>query len=243
MPRFRIIRTTVGLIALLMAAIFTTDQFGRMEVRRLTTKVNDLEREKAEMAGYVRRISASRRVAQMDILSQEKDSENRTVTTLRWQQISTGGALGSPESITIQGEQIYVEAMVIKFDYDLVGRATPDHDASLVMFRRIFGDRQPPEAGIALDRTAPPESSGDTPPDTLAEKLWPRFWQITEDPQLASLYGIRVAQSEAPSVRVTPGQVWEVTLDAAGGLNLRLLGKKLPDATTSAQGTKEMQSK
>ena len=42
--------------------------------------------------------------------------------------------------------------------------------------------------------------------------------------RLARQFGVRVAQAEAPSVRVKPGQVWEVTLDSAGGLNLKLLG-------------------
>jgi hypothetical protein len=51
--------------------------------------------------------------------------------------------------------------------------------------------------------------------------LWARFWELVDDPELASEYGIRVAQCEAPAVRLQPGQVWEVTLDASGGLNVR----------------------
>jgi hypothetical protein len=50
------------------------------------------------------------------------------------------------------------------------------------------------------------------------------FWRMMEHPQLASQYGVRVAQCEAPAVILRKGQVWEITLDAAGGLNLRIIG-------------------
>jgi hypothetical protein len=46
---------------------------------------------------------------------------------------------------------------------------------------------------------------------------------LVEEPSLAAKYGIRVAQIEAPAVPIRQGQLWEVTLDAAGGLNLKLV--------------------
>jgi len=70
--------------------------------------------------------------------------------------------------------------------------------------------------------------------------LWDRFWNLAEDPSEARQYGVRVAQCEAPGVAVEPGQVWEVTLDAAGGLNLKRLdvepGHALDSATVRASG-------
>ena len=54
------------------------------------------------------------------------------------------------------------------------------------------------------------------------DAIWHRFWEIVGDPQLAREYGIRIAQSEAPSVVLQAGQIWEVSLDAVGGLNLHL---------------------
>ena len=39
--------------------------------------------------------------------------------------------------------------------------------------------------------------------------------------ELAATFGVRVAQCEAPAVAVKPGQAWEVTLDAAGGVNIK----------------------
>ena len=50
-----------------------------------------------------------------------------------------------------------------------------------------------------------------------------RFWELVESRVLAAEYGIRVAQCEAPAVRMKTGQVWEVTLDAPGGLNLKMV--------------------
>ncbi|GAF74957.1 unnamed protein product, partial [marine sediment metagenome] len=66
-----------------------------------------------------------------------------------------------------------------------------------------------------------------TDPDTspaIHDELWQRFQDLMDDPALAAEYGVRVVQYEAPAVPLQPGQIWEVTLDAAGGLNLKKTG-------------------
>ena len=55
-----------------------------------------------------------------------------------------------------------------------------------------------------------------------AYSLWQGFWDLIEDARLREELGVRVAQIEAPAVPLDEGQIWEVTLDAAGGLNLTL---------------------
>ena len=69
--------------------------------------------------------------------------------------------------------------------------------------------------------TLPIEAAQD--PRDVEQRLWDRFWDLVDDPQLAEQYGVRVAQCEAPAVPLRPGQVWQVTLDAPGGLNLKKL--------------------
>jgi len=66
--------------------------------------------------------------------------------------------------------------------------------------------------------------------DETHGELWKKFWRMADDPKLAAQYGVRIAQCEAPSVGVRPGQTWEVTLDAAGGMNLRKIRESPPDS-------------
>jgi hypothetical protein len=93
------------------------------------------------------------------------------------------------------------------------------------MFRRVFGDQQTPDTGSLIDSQARPPVDNPREANALHDRLWALFWQMIDDPKLAQQYGVRVAQVEAPSAPMKKGQVWEVSLDAAGGLNLR----RLPD--------------
>jgi len=94
------------------------------------------------------------------------------------------------------------------------------------VFRRIFGDRQIAALVPNLNQASRPAASGDGSDEQFEVRLWDLFWQFMGDPKLAEQYGVRVAQCEAPAVRIKPGQIWEVALDAAGGLNLRLIGER-----------------
>lgn len=174
----------------------------------------------------VRRLSANRRVAQVEILRQQPDDRGRTLTTLLWQEIGPSGTLGRPQAVEAFGTQIYIEALVIKFEPELVGQGDAARGASLALFRRIFGDQQPPESGAEVDRASRPPLTDPREAEPLHDRLWSRFWEMVDDPRVAGQYGVRVAQCEAPSAPVRTGQVWEVSLDAAGGLNLRRIGTR-----------------
>lgn len=228
MFRLRWIKLGVGTVVVAAAAIVTTDRFNVFEVRQLKSQITDLQRQKAEMLLYAQRLSASRRLAQINVIEQHRDEAGGLITVLRWQQIGRSGALGSPEIVEVKGGQVYFEAMVIKFEHDLIGRAAPGRETALALFRRAFGDRQAPNTGQPLDQTAPLEGAVEPSPDSLQARLWKSFGELIEDSEMAAKYGVRVAQFEAPSVPLRVGQVWEISLDATGGLNLRLIGQEAP---------------
>jgi len=217
-------------------------QLGRREVRQLTEQVSRLETENARLSSFAQRLQASRRVAQVDVVKQYQDRDGRIASVLLWQEIGPDGLLGRPVAIETLGRQVYFEGWVIKFDYDRLAAADtgstsgpgggPGGDAdpgridgaSVVLFRRVFGEQQSPDSVPTFD-CAPPMLSGGAATDEDA-RLWDLFWELTSQPDLATRYGVRVAQVEAPAVRISPGQVWEISLDAAGGLNLCKAGDR-----------------
>lgn len=213
-------KTIIGaLLAVLLLAIARE----RYTATDLTTRVNELEQERTRLAAYVQRLSSSHRVAQVTVLDQMRDERGRPVTTLRWQEISGDGVVGEPREVEVVGRLIYFEAYVVKFDHDLVASADPDRGASVALFRRIFGEGQAPESAEILHPLASAHGSDEGIDSTGAAALWRRFWELVDSPDLASQFGVRVAQCEAPAVQMQTGQTWEVTLDAPGGLNLRRL--------------------
>ena len=70
--------------------------------------------------------------------------------------------------------------------------------------------------------------AGSERPLDFEKKLWERFWDLCTDPALAAEYGVRVAQGEAVYKPMKPGVLYELTVDADGGLNL--VTRPLPEA-------------
>lgn len=219
------LKSSVLVAVLALAA----SQLGIYHTRELTKQVEALSDENARLVDFAQRLQASRRVAQVDVVKQYQGPAGQTVSVLLWQEIGADGLVGKPLAVEAAGEQVYFEGMVIKFDHGLVAPSAGEPRTSMVMFRRIFGELQAPESGFVLGPAArPPILDAQRPGESnpLDEALWQRFWELASNPAIAETYGVRVAQCEAPAVKVSPGQVWEVALDAAGGLNLRYIGKR-----------------
>jgi hypothetical protein len=227
------IKFSIACAFVIAAATLTAVKFGSVEARRLRAEVDQLEQEKQRLQDYARRLSASRRVAQVDVVRQRVDREGQTVSTLLWQELGPDGTRGTPLAVEAVGDLVYFEALVVKFEPHLVGEGDPARGTSLALFRRIFGECQAPESVPDLDRTARPPIPDSHQPSPLHDQLWRRFWEMVDDPQVAATYGVRVAQCEAPAVPLRAGQIWELSLDAAGGLNLRRLSAGNPSAASS----------
>jgi len=211
-------RAIGGAAIAVLLLVITQQRFGASD---LTAKVDELEREKVRLIDYVRRLSTSRRVAQVTVLEQVRGELGSPVNRLLWQEIDADGIAADPLYVDAVGDLVYFEAYVIKFQHELVAQGDPDRGTSLTLFRRVFGDRQAPDSVSMLDHPKARARDDLASPLAAEASLWTRFWELVDDPKLASEYGIRVAQCEAPAVRLQSGQVWEVTLDASGGLNLR----------------------
>lgn len=231
----KLVKPVAGMGVLVIIAFLTSSQLGWFENRKLTQRVNELEAEKTQLIEFAERLSASQRVAQINVIQQFNDEFGRPVTVLRWQEIGPQNVLGDPITLEVVGRQVYVEALVLKFDHEMVGRAEPGKSSSVVMFRRVFGELEIPSQAPEIERSRLPVAAEDEKTATLSPALWDRFWDMVDDPSLAERYGVRVAQCEAPAVRMSNGQTWEVSLDAAGGLNLKRLDRAIP--TLSASGT------
>lgn len=207
----------------------------RIEQHRLRARLAEVEQDRQRLMEFADRLSATRRVAQIDVLSQRRDDAGRVVSTLLWQELAADGTVGRPLTFETIGEQVYVEALVIKFEHQLVGAGDPQRGRSLALFRRVFGDQQMSASVEEIDRGERPSVDLPLGADSLHDRLWVLFWRLVDDPALARQYGVRVAQCEAPSVPMHAGDLWEVSLDAAGGLNLKKLLSGLATSAPAGQ--------
>src|SRR5438876_911041 len=160
------LRLTMSACVVAGVATWSLIQFGSREVAKLTERAERLEAEKRQLHDEIKRLGASRRVAQINVLTQLTTDADQTLTRVRWQDTDPSGAIRVPVQAEILGKQLYVEALVIKFDSELVGRGDPEKGQSVALFRRLFGDQQNPKWGYSLlpDANEPTRSLPDDMP-------------------------------------------------------------------------------
>ncbi len=130
------------------------------------------------------------------------------------------------KQVVVPGEELYIDALIVKFERKFVEAGDGLRGKSLLLFRRAFGDRQEPASGTPLYRqlgesSVPELYQVDAAPTEFEREIWRRFWELASDPDKARELGIAVAQGEAPHIKPVVGQVYKLTLRAAGGLDVQ----------------------
>ncbi|MBI4582303.1 MAG: hypothetical protein HY718_21595 [Planctomycetes bacterium] len=200
------------------------------EAGRLRREREELERQRFELQRAVQRLSGEERVAEVRVVDQVLAGQivggepaPHDVTTIEFIEIDRQGHPLPSRRFVIHDRVIHFDALVIKFDQQDVAAGDPLRGKSLALFRRIYGERQQPAEGFRID----PE--GDVPnvyrvqpaPSSFERQLWSRFWDYARNPDLAARDHVRVAQGESVYEPMLKGDVWTLTLQNNGGLNIR----------------------
>lgn len=117
----------------------------------------------------------------------------------------------------IPGEEIYFDAMIVKFDSTLVQDGT---ERALYLWRRLYSEKVAPEAGYALQ-----EPGGE--PERYREWLtklplkqrqlfWSEIWDLSNQPQQLEALGIRAVFGTAVYQRMEPKKVYVFKINKAG---------------------------
>lgn len=188
------------------------------------------ERELAEQAQRIERLETSmrllkvdKRVARLSVVRQDTDPDTREMeTVVEFVELGEDGQPADlPRRFTIQGDVVYVDNLVVKFDDAYVERADLERSTSLVMFRRIFGERQTPQDGFSIDPEGRQPAVYATGKGTeLERKIWADFWSIANDPARAAELGIRAAHGQAVSIKAQPNKSYRIELRASDGLTI-----------------------
>ena len=173
-------------------------------------------------AAMIARLDRSKRIAHIQILDQRKDSSGQiTETDLLFVELDDTGREIARQAITIPGNVLYIDAWTVKFKQEDVAEGHPLRGRTLVLLRRIYSDRLAPRDGIEIDTPgAVPSAYAVSEFAEFQKQLWKHFWDIATDKELAANMGVKVAQGEAVYKPVRTGEVLELIVDAAGGMNL-----------------------
>ena len=187
------------------------------QIRALTEQAQALE-------AAVRLLRHTERRARIVVLDQTPGSDGHLVTRLRFSELDSGGnPIGEPREFSVTGDEVYVDTLVIKFDDAFVTGGDALKGRSLLLFRRIFGDRHRPVDAHILDREGqmPHAYAAEKAPSAFERELWAQFWTLANDAAEARRRGVRALHGEAVSTKLRKGGVYAVTFRSTGELTIQ----------------------
>lgn len=187
------------------------------QIRALTERAQALE-------AAVRLLRHTERRARIVVLDQARGADGYLVTRLRFSELDPGGeAVGEPREFTVTGDEVYVDALVVKFEDEFVTAGDALKGRSLLLFRRIFGDRHRPVEAQVLDKEGqmPQAYAAEKAPSAFERDLWAQFWALANDPAEARRRGVRALHGEAVSTKLRQGGVYLVTFRSTGELTIQ----------------------
>ena len=204
----------------------------RAEISALETK---MAAEIAAREATIERLGRDRRLARIEILDRREGSSGEDPTTLlRFIELDDEGRELGRQEMDLRGEVVHVDAWTARFPAESVGSGEdPLRDRTLVLLRRIYTDAMPPREGVPLDTPgAVPDGYAAGEAARFEQAIWKRFWRLAADPERAREAGIRVAQGEVVYKPMRPGQVYELRVEALGGMTLVPIGVRADASLT-----------
>jgi hypothetical protein len=185
-------------------------------------KVQKLLEEKKQLQTIVQRLNTEKRRAEI-LVTHQGTVDGRLQTTLLFVEYAKDGSSLPPKSFVIDGKMAHIDAMVVKFEPDYVGKNDLLRGSSICLFTRIYGDRQTPEQGFPIDAPGQPPDiyrGADPRVSQFEQALWHDFWKLADDPAYRRQQGVRIANGQGLWGPFEPGKLYTITIESNGGMNL-----------------------
>jgi hypothetical protein len=189
------------------------------QIREQKETIVKLEQDKQRLEAYLKILKRIDRRARVEVLRQAKDQQGILQTTIRFTEVDdTGKPLNASRELTLPGQEVYFDTLVIKFDDHFVEQDDPVKGRALMLFRRIFSNTMRAEDGFVIDAQGQvPQVYADRQvPSNFEQDLWKRFWELANNDKLAKEHGVRAIHGDAPYMRLEPDRVYEVCLRSTG---------------------------
>jgi len=212
------------------ASWWVMTDMAQRRIEALEAEQAQLQAELESFEAMLERLGRSRRLGRIEVLDQIIDEPTGEVfsTTMRFVELDDRGRIIGEQDIVLPGDVIHVDTQTIRFPQDDVAAGHPLRGSTLVLLRRMYSECVAPQDGVLLDLpgAVPPgyaDAKGTS--SDWEQGLWASFWRLARDPDFAKAAGVRVAQGEVVYQRMQPGQVWQLDIDAAGGVMLLATGE------------------
>ncbi len=178
-----------------------------------------LELRAKELETFVTRLKHTERRAQIVVLDQQKTADGQTTTKIRFTEIDAdGNPVTQSRDLDVSGDEVYFDCLVASFDDDFVEKGHALKGEAVLIFRRIFTDKQRPLDGYVLDRegVAPELYAAQNAASPLEKEIWSRFWELANDSKEAKKQGLRSLHGKALYTRLVKNKVYLIEMRSTG---------------------------
>lgn len=230
-----LVAVAAGGVYLAYEMVILPRQMLQDQIREQKDTIVKLQQEKQRLEIYLTILKHTDRRARVEVLRQAKDQQGNLQTTIRFTETdSTGSPISVSRELTLPGQEVYFDTLVIKFDDHFIEQSDPLKGQALMLFRRIFSSTQRPEDGFVIDKDgqAPGIYAEQQAPNEFEKEIWRRFWELANDEKLAKEQGVRAIHGDAPYMRLEPDRVYEVLLRSTGEVIITPGTRLAPAQTT-----------
>lgn len=209
----KIIVTLVTLTAIATAGVLgVVFYFSSSSIHSLLTENHQLNK-------AIRNLTEEQQIGYATLESRSRNALGQAESLIRFVQTAPGrpNEVVSEEFFVVAGEVIHFDALIVKFSDDYVkdgkGRA-------LYLWRRIYGENQAPAEGDLI------QSPGQAPERyrTITQSLriknqtvfWDAIWDLANDPQQLSEYGVTAVFGNTIYTRMEPDRVYLFKISPTG---------------------------
>lgn len=191
------------------AAILTFAIIG-VSFYQSSSTIHSLLTENHELNKAIKNLTAEEQIGYATIQSQARDVTGQLQSTVRFVQTAAGRPkeIVSEQLFTITGDVIHFDALIVKFNNQYV---QDGKGRSLYLWRRIYGENNSPASGKLI------ELPGDAPEryHSISKSLrmkdsdifWEAIWELANNPEQLSEYGITAVFGNAIYSRMQEGQI------------------------------------
>ncbi len=181
--------------------------------------IHDLLRQNEILKQCINNLTQEEQIGYAKVLNQETDEHGVLRTTLLFVETDPNDQSKQilNKQYTIVGDIIHFDALIIKFQNDLV---MDGKEKSLYLWRRVYGENQAPSEGFPI------EAAGYEPPkykevfkllNADDKKLfWSSIWDLAENPDMLNKHGIKAIFGNAIYKKLKPKMIYIFRIDAKG---------------------------
>ena len=184
------------------------------------TTIEELLTENTHLKQAITHLSEETQIGYAKVVSQDT-REGRLFTRLMFVETRPNEPLKPvlKKEYEVQGDIVHFDALIVKFGQE---RVMDGREKALYLWRRIYGEQQRPEAGLAIN----PEGQEPARYMDLCRKLsvpdrdlfWTHIWTLSNDPNHLSDLGVKAIYGNVVYHKLEPGLIYVFKIDSTGSL-------------------------